>query len=225
MSGRTLVMGDIHGNLGALKQCLERCRFDLELDALIQLGDVSDRHPYTAEVIEELFKIQRLTALRGNHDAWTRDWLIDGFADTSWLENGGYATIRSYQRNMEAIDVEMHKAFFQSFQQDFYIDDQNRIFVHGGFIHREGPQFEPDSSVCNWDRSLWINTLESLASRTRPAFPENFNEIYLGHTPTLNWQKSEPMNAFNVWNLDTGAGTSGKLTIMDIDTKEYWQSE
>jgi len=29
-----------------------------------------------------------------------------------------------------------------------------------------------------------------------------------------------------VWDLDTGAGWSGKLTIMmDIDTKEYWQSE
>ena len=33
------------------------------------------------------------------------------------------------------------------------------------------------------------------------------------------------MNAANIWNLDTGAGFRGKLTIMDINTKEYWQSD
>jgi hypothetical protein len=25
--------------------------------------------------------------------------------------------------------------------------------------------------------------------------------------------------------MDTGAGWTGKLTIMDVQTKEYWQSE
>ena len=34
-----------------------------------------------------------------------------------------------------------------------------------------------------------------------------------------------PMNRCNVWNLDTGAGYRGRLTIMDIDSKEYWQSD
>jgi serine/threonine protein phosphatase 1 len=34
----------------------------------------------------------------------------------------------------------------------------------------------------------------------------------------------EPLHVCNVWDLDTGAGWSGKLTIMDIETKEYWQS-
>ena len=33
------------------------------------------------------------------------------------------------------------------------------------------------------------------------------------------------MNAVNVWNLDTGAGFYGKLTILDIETKEFWQSD
>jgi len=34
-----------------------------------------------------------------------------------------------------------------------------------------------------------------------------------------------PGQSRGVWNLDTGAGMSGKLTVMDIDTKEYWQSD
>lgn len=29
----------------------------------------------------------------------------------------------------------------------------------------------------------------------------------------------------NIWALDTGAGWSGKLTIMDVQTHEYWQSD
>ena len=33
------------------------------------------------------------------------------------------------------------------------------------------------------------------------------------------------MKAGNIFNLDTGAGWDGKLTIMDIDTLRYWQSD
>ena len=217
-------MGDIHGNLPALKQCLRRCRFDLEHDTLIQLGDVSDRHPYTAEVVEELLKIQSLVALRGNHDAWTRDWLVRGTTNQKWFEHGGFTTVQSYERCRDHIDIDVHISFFKSFQRDFFIDERDRVFVHGGFINENGPQHESDPTVCIWDRSLWRNTFES-RSNLKPEFLNNFFEIYLGHTPTLNWQESAPMNVFNVWNLDTGAGTSGKLSIMDIDSEEFWQSD
>ena len=220
--GRTLVMGDIHGNLQAYQQCMERSQFDLEKDTLIQLGDVSDRHPHTAEVVEELLQIPSLVAIRGNHDSWTRNWLLSGNLDTTWLENGGYVTLKSYERNAKSIQIEEHKTFFEQTQVDYFVDSENRVFVHGGFAHQDGPQYESDSSICNWDRSLWSN---ALSAKQKPALLENFNEVYLGHTPTLNWYSREPMQAFNVWNLDTGAGTSGPLTIMDMESKEYWQSD
>lgn len=35
----------------------------------------------------------------------------------------------------------------------------------------------------------------------------------------------KPVRSSNVWNLDQGAGYEGKLTIMDVDTHEYWQSD
>lgn len=34
-----------------------------------------------------------------------------------------------------------------------------------------------------------------------------------------------PVKALNVYNLDTGGGWEGKVTIMDVDTKGYWQSD
>jgi serine/threonine protein phosphatase 1 len=52
-----------------------------------------------------------------------------------------------------------------------------------------------------------------------------FNEIFIGHTSTTNWSTDKPMNAVNIHNLDTGAGHEGKLTIMDIHSREFWQSD
>jgi len=33
------------------------------------------------------------------------------------------------------------------------------------------------------------------------------------------------MNGANVWNIDTGAAFKGRLSIMDIHTKQFWQSD
>jgi serine/threonine protein phosphatase 1 len=52
-----------------------------------------------------------------------------------------------------------------------------------------------------------------------------FDEIYIGHTPTLNYDMDIPMHACNVWNIDTGAAFSGRLTGMNIETKQYWQTD
>jgi serine/threonine protein phosphatase 1 len=33
------------------------------------------------------------------------------------------------------------------------------------------------------------------------------------------------MHAINVWNIDTGAAFTGKLSAIDIDTKDVFQSD
>ena len=35
----------------------------------------------------------------------------------------------------------------------------------------------------------------------------------------------EKAKGCEVWDLDTGGGYEGKLTIMNVHTKEYWQSD
>jgi serine/threonine protein phosphatase 1 len=52
----------------------------------------------------------------------------------------------------------------------------------------------------------------------------HFNEIFVGHTPTQFIKESSPKKFSNLWMLDTGVYLSRKLSIMDIETKEYWQS-
>jgi len=33
------------------------------------------------------------------------------------------------------------------------------------------------------------------------------------------------MQACNVWNIDTGAAFNGRLTGINVETKQYWQSD
>jgi serine/threonine protein phosphatase 1 len=71
-------------------------------------------------------------------------------------------------------------------------------------------------------------TMDKRIGKDSPYYPKRlklFNEIYIGHTPTLFYDQDFPMNGANVWNIDTGAAFKGKLSILDIDTKEYWQSD
>lgn len=242
---KTFVIGDVHGAYKALLQCLERSKFDKENDTLISLGDIADGWSETPQCVDELLSIKNLIAIRGNHDMWCRNWLTYGEAQRVWVQQGGQATIDAYIATKKLTE-ETHKKFFEK-QHHYYIDDENRGFVHGGFVSRKGIGHDPYQSNYFWDRDLW-----SLALAAQRDGEENhteselrFNkhkEIFIGHTTTCNWTYDKhnipapeehkigdpvvtPINACNVWNLDTGAGYEGKLTIMDIDTKEYWQSD
>jgi serine/threonine protein phosphatase 1 len=35
----------------------------------------------------------------------------------------------------------------------------------------------------------------------------------------------DSVRAANVWNIDTGAGFKGPLSVMDVISKEVWQSD
>ena len=262
--GRTLVFGDAHGGFKAFLQVLERCNFNNKIDKLIGLGDVADGWGETAELVEYLIALQegsnnRHIFLRGNHDAWCQEWLNFGIAKDIWVVQGGKATIDSYIRTGLLAD-KRHKEFFNKLH-NYYLDEQNRGFVHGGFRSKNGLGHEAYNSDYYWDRTLWelvlalhnnykaISRLKELDQED--GFDEFFRpinyrfekhkEIYIGHTATTNWinkphlpefkhQKDSgpikvPMHRCNVWNMDTGAGFNGRLSIMDIDTKELFQSD
>lgn len=46
-----------------------------------------------------------------------------------------------------------------------------------------------------------------------------------GHSPALNYGTDLPMQAANLWHIDTGVASKGRLTIMDGQSKVYWQSD
>ncbi len=243
---RTFVMGDIHGAYKALQQCLERSSLDYENDQLIQLGDVVDGYPEVYECVEELLKLKKLITIKGNHDDWIDRFIKSGVHSDDWNQGGkgtlmsylehakkkegSFATGSSLETALKPKDIpQTHKSFFDR-QQLYYIDKQNRCFVHGGF-DRHLPLNKQKNEDFYWDRNLWQEALHTHTYNKNTRLPQDFydavdfKEIYIGHTPTTAWGTDKPLRALNILNLDTGAGHSGRLTIMDIDTKSYWQSD
>ena len=254
-TGRTLCVGDLHGALRALEQVLDRAKVNPNVDKLIFLGDYVDGYSQSAEVIEFLIdldtkSINKPIFIRGNHDIWCQDWLHTGHKPYIWTYNGGQTTLDSYLRT--GLNLEQsHRNFFKNLV-NWYIDDENRLFIHAGWAFKEGnfpeaallpmnAQSITPSMECHWDRSI-IN--HCMANKQKPKALEQFKEVYVGHTTTRYWkckahypeakdpnQKTNngpidvPINRFNLWDLDTGCGWSGKLTIMDVNSKEYWQSD
>ncbi len=233
---RILCIGDIHGNYKGLLQALERSNFDYENDTLISLGDVVDGHSQSFEVVEELLKIKNLIAIKGNHDDWLNNFLINGFHGSMW-EQGAKATKNSYMKRYPNIPTIMtnhfpdsHIKFFNE-QLPYYIDKDNNLFIHGGF-NRHYPLKEQKEFTFWWDRDLWSQALSwesmsngMLANKPKFKMVGDFKEVFIGHTSTQFWEENKPMHAANIWNLDTGGGWFGYITIMDIETKEFWQSD
>lgn len=227
---RKLVIGDIHGAWKALEQIIEKAAVK-ENDQLIFLGDFVDGWSQSYEVIQYLIGLEKRVKcvfIKGNHDLWCQQWLEKRALNETWLFNGGRATFNSYQHHTEA-DKLNHLQFFQR-MQNYYIDEDNRLFIHAGFSSLHGPYMEHYSSNYSWDRTLWEMALclDKRINKDSLLYPKRlklFNEIYIGHTPTLRYDCFEPMNAVNVWNMDTGAGFHGRLSILDIDTKQFWQSD
>lgn len=227
---KKFVIGDIHGSNKALLQVLEKSGFDKESDLLISLGDVADGWNEVPECVDTLLSIKNLVAIRGNHDVWCYDWFEYGRTPLIWTQQGGQATLDSYVRTGKMTE-DPHKAFWKN-QIDYHIDDENRLFIHGGWDYMEGfprgamlpVNAGSIAKECHWDRSLLEGARSAFGDKNRKGkfkALEQFKEIYIGHTA----MNGEPKQFSNLWNMDTGAGWNGQLTIMDIDSKEFWQSD
>jgi len=215
---RRFVLGDIHGSYRGLVQCLQRSKFDYEKDRLIVLGDVCDGWPDVKAAIDELLKIKRLYYILGNHDVWTLGWALEGVKDDLWLRQGGRATIDSYEGGVmpdEHIQFLKNALLWKVYK--------GRLFVHAGF--------DPDKKLKQQDEHvlLWEREFVAAAGKKHQADPDfrfgKYKEVYIGHTPTLKYSSIQPVRFCNVWSVDTGAGWDGPLTIMDIESKEFWQSD
>lgn len=227
---RTLVIGDIHGGLKALIQLFERAEVSTN-DQLIFLGDYVDGWSESAQVIDYLIQLEQTHScifIKGNHDAWCIDWLSEGIIDEVWFAHGGKSTIASYQQRSDA-GKQAHLEFFNK-MKDYHIDEENNLFIHAGFSSMHGPEKERYSSNYSWDRTLWemALTVDNKIDQDSPRYPKRlrlYREIYIGHTPTLYYGVDIPMQGSNVWNIDTGAAFTGKLSCLDLQTKNFWQSD
>jgi serine/threonine protein phosphatase 1 len=218
-TGRTFVIGDLHGAYKALLQCLKRSGFDRDRDRLISLGDICDGYPQVDLCVEELLELKRFDLVIGNHDLCALAWAERGETSEEWLRQGGENTILSYGGGPMP---RAHAEFFKRGKK--YLEIGTRLFVHAGY-DPELPAEVQDIRTFAWGRGL-VEAAKYNSHKGDETPFGSYSEIFLGHTPTVYLDAGDrPAKFANVWAIDTGAGWDGRLTIMDIDSHEYWQSD
>ena len=215
---KTYVIGDIHGAYRALLQCFQASGFNEKKDRLIVIGDVCDGYPDTRQCIDELLNLKYCDLVIGNHDIWALDWALCGHTPEIWTSQGGNRTIASYG---DGPMPKKHIDFLQNGQ--LWIKFKRQVFVHGGF-NPDIPLSSHSAQALVWDRQLLDMAWKKHSMGNSCRFG-GYKDIFLGHTTTEIYNTLKPIHVCNVWDIDTGAGWSGKLTIMDVHTKEYWQSD
>lgn len=225
---RAYVVGDVHGRLDLLDRLLGAIADDHALRGpakglLVLLGDLVDRGPASAQVIERVRTLSlpgfRVVALAGNHEEVFLA-ILDGEGERlpGWLKFGGAEALASYGLDpkevarmapadavgrIQAAVPEAHRQFLKSLGDSFRFGDY--LFVHAGI--RPGVPIEAQTL-----RDLrWIR--EPFLSDTR----DHGITVVHGHTV---FEAVEV--AGSRIGIDTGAYASGRLTALAIDGEERW---
>jgi serine/threonine protein phosphatase 1 len=226
----TFVVGDIHGGLKALKQVLERAKITRN-DTLIFLGDFVDGWSESPQVLDFLIALEHTHScifIKGNHDELLLNYLKTNTYNEEWFKHGGKSTVEAYQ-NCDETTLKNHIAFLERLKP-YHLDDANRLFIHAGFTNLKGVAFEFFKPLFYWDRTLWEMALSldgniPVESDLYPCRLKLYKEIFIGHTPTTKINQKIPVQKACVWNVDTGAAFMGSLTLLNINTKEFFQSD
>ena len=225
---RIYAIGDVHGRHDLLDELLALITTDSDSRrqarlVLVFLGDLIDRGPQSAEVVERLRTLRvgtaRLVFLAGNHEEVLLR-ILDGDAAliADWLRFGGAECLRSYGadpdriRQMTASDAVAavrtaipaeHVAFLRTFDDTFRAGDY--LFVHAGV--RPGlPLAEQDAADLRWIREPFLSHQAD-------------HGFVVVHGHTIREQVEERPNRIGI---DTGAYRHGILTALGLEGRDRW---
>ena len=223
---RIYAVGDVHGQDHLLADLLAEIEADIagRPDAqmtIVFLGDLIDRGPKSAEVIERLRTYRplgiRTEFLMGNHEEVLLR-ILDGEAGlvADWLRFGGAECARSYglgaselvnMTPLEAVESlrstipAAHQAFLASFGDTLRAGDY--LFVHAGI--RPGVALAEQTQIdLRWIREPFLD---------HPAR----HEVMVVHGHTISEQISECAGRIGI---DTGAYKYGVLTALVLESDQ-----
>lgn len=212
---RRIVIGDVHGHYDGLMTLLDLIS-PKDADQVYFLGDLIDRGPQSAQVIE-FVKNSPYQSLLGNHE----HLLLEAFPNNqpyppalqAWLQSGGRATIASYD------DVELlvqHVEWIRTLP--IYLDLGDIWLVHAGVNPALPIEQQSHQEFC------WIR--DEFHSTPRPYFSDKL--IITGHTITFTFRGVAPgaIARGQGWlGIDTGAyhPKSGWLTGLDVTHNQVYQ--
>jgi serine/threonine protein phosphatase 1 len=226
---RVYAIGDIHGRNDLFEQLLAqigaddaaRCACDTQI---ILLGDLMDRGPSSAQVIETAMALKSAKPnsrfLMGNHE----EVFLSACRDPNTeivrflIRIGGEATIMSYPitrseylemdiqeltDRLPSLVPETHLQFLESFEDKIEIGDY--AFVHAG-VKPGQPLSGQSPKHLRWIRDEFVG------------YKGDFEKVIVyGHTISADVDEARSRIG-----IDTGAYESGKLTAIGIEGAQRW---
>ncbi|TNJ36688.1 metallophosphoesterase family protein [Prosthecochloris vibrioformis] len=218
---RIIAIGDIHGCPHTLDALLRKISPQQE-DLLVFLGDYIDRGPSTRETIDRLIELRdtmQCCFIMGNHE----QMLIDSLerADPSvWLDNGGTATLASYNLEDPSQIPARHLDFIRSCS--YFHETPEFIFVHGGLdpemTVRDNLAFLQPQAYCWMRRHLEPQFLQQSSKRWEKT-------VVCAHTPTEEVILHERLISIDTGCVYTNRIGLGKLTAVVLPERHILQEE
>ncbi len=213
---RRIVIGDVHGHFAGLMALLEAIAPNPN-DQVYFLGDLIDRGPQSAQVVE-FVKQSSYISLLGNHEQLLLSAFPNGKAYPpalqAWLYSGGQETAASYGKLEIPRD---HLEWIETLP--LYLDLGDVWLVHAGVDPGLPIKAQTANDFC-WIRSKFHSMIQ-------PYFSDKV--IITGHTITFTLPGVEPgqiAQGVGWLDIDTGAyhPKSGWLTALDISKKIVYQT-
>lgn len=229
--GRDFVMGDLHGEVGQLRQRLADVGFDGRVDRLFSVGDLIDRGEDSLAALQ-LLQEPWFFAVLGNHERMMLAHLLEPEKPSLWLENGGDWHTSVERMQLSALAEQVRRlplirivgegvSRFQIVHAE--LPDADR------FLEREWTAY--DIEVATWSRAISkeVCAFQAYESLTLPhAKPIESHEVEnaVNYKPIdLDWALTfcghcvveRPMLWRSHYFLDTGCGwRGGVLTLMNV---------
>ena len=225
---RAYVVGDIHGRLDLLEDLLAKIHAELQhhpaaKTLLVFVGDLIDRGPSSAQVLERLRTYRRrgirTEFLLGNHEEVLLR-ILGGDAEliTKWRWFGGSECLQSYGvepeqlarvSDEEALAIvrqaipDEHVRFLEGFADSCRFGDY--LFVHAGI--RPGVALEEQSQAdLRWIRQPFLSD-------------DTDHGLMVVHGHTI--AKEVEQRSYRI-GIDTGAYRTGVLTALAIEGADRW---
>jgi serine/threonine protein phosphatase 1 len=224
---RVYAIGDVHGRLDLLLPLLAHIRDDIATRAaadnhVVFLGDLIDRGPYSAEMLEyavdHLPGFATFHVLMGNHEEAMLRALDprESRIENRWLKFGGYETLASYGfpvatlgemlppvEELRRYIPERHHAFLETLPDALRFGDY--VLVHAGV--RPGIALEDqDAADMRWIRQDFLEHRGDFGA-------------FVVHGHSISPEADVRNNRIGI---DTGAYYSGRLTALGLEGDRRW---
>jgi serine/threonine protein phosphatase 1 len=251
VTSRTIVIGDIHGDLKALDRLLERLPKLTSADRIVFLGDYVDRGPDSRGVVERVRQLQKsgpaeVVALRGNHeDKWIECYHNPDLGFLIPRVNGCASTFRSFTKgpSIGENDAQTARELEQMIRVKewmpreviewmetlpLWYEDEHAIYVHAGLEGKKDRWKHPSHSDAN--TLLWMRKYEFYTGYRG-------KRLVFGHTAVdeLPIDHLGPYARYlggilDVWmrgdliGLDTACGKGGHLSAVELPSSRIFDS-